>query len=136
MLAQILSRATNLESLDASHANITGEELLALDPSKLKKLRLSFCRNLNEKAMQTFLRKATELEDLNLSRVNINGKELLNFDPSKLQFLNLNSCDNLDKESLKAFLTKATELKDLCIPDSYIDEELLPLIPRQCVVYS
>ncbi|MGD2170420.1 MAG: hypothetical protein PVI40_09290 [Chlamydiota bacterium] len=136
MLAQILSRATNLECLDVSQTDITGEELLALDPSKLKIFDLSFCGNLNEKAMQTFLRKATELEDLNLSRVNVNGKELLDFDPSKLQFLNLNSCDNLDKESLKAFLTKATELKDLCIPDSYIDEELLPLIRRQCVVHG
>jgi hypothetical protein len=136
MLAQVLSRATNLESLDASLTNITGEELLALDPSKLKTLNLSFCRDLDEKMVKIFLTKSTELEVLLLPRTNIDGRGLLAFNPSKLLFLNLDDCNNLDKESLKAFLTNATELKDLCVPDLYIDEELLPLIPQQCVVHG
>ncbi|MGD2170418.1 MAG: hypothetical protein PVI40_09280, partial [Chlamydiota bacterium] len=78
-LKKFFKKLSGLKKLDLSFTNITGNELLALDPSKLEALNLANCGNLNREALQEFLSKATELKELNLTFANISKEEIQDF---------------------------------------------------------
>ncbi|PIS00928.1 MAG: hypothetical protein COT84_05050 [Chlamydiae bacterium CG10_big_fil_rev_8_21_14_0_10_35_9] len=133
-LVNLFSEATDLEEVDLSKTNTTGEGLARLpEKNKLKKVFLYSCENLNKELFKDFFRKAIHLEVVDLSSTRITGACFTQIsEQNQLKSLELSGCLYLDEGLLTEFFrTKATHLQVVALSYTSITGECLTQISEQ-----
>ncbi|MGD2170388.1 MAG: hypothetical protein PVI40_09130, partial [Chlamydiota bacterium] len=107
----LFSKTKELEELNLIGLKMKGEALKALNPSKLKVLKLTACFEMDSKILEEFFKTTKTLEELELKNTEITESALKALDASKLKVLCLWS--NFTEEILGEFLAKAVLLEKL-----------------------
>ncbi|MGD2170019.1 MAG: hypothetical protein PVI40_07255 [Chlamydiota bacterium] len=109
-LKSLFSQATNIEELSLCCGTLSGNVFQRFNPSKLKKLELSYLNNLDE-GFSLFLKNMHELEELTLYTSSSEILSLLNL--PNLKKLTLRSMQGANEENLGKLLSTVSGLKQL-----------------------
>jgi len=109
----ILHLYHNLTSLNLSNTNVTGSWLAKVSNSKLQKISLSNCQNLDLQSLSILLSNVEMLKELDLSYTGITGREFQGINLPNIQSINLSHCEYLQEYHLIDLFTQFGELREV-----------------------